>query len=97
MAKDWAKDFYESKSWRETRDYLMAKYNFICQKCKNQPAEIVHHIIWLTPQNINNPKITLCEDNLIPVCRDCHAEYHYNALSTADGLKFDENGELIRR
>lgn len=97
MAKDWAKKFYESKSWQDTRDYIMAKNNFICQKCKDKPAEIVHHIIWLNPSNINDPKVTLSEDNLMPVCRDCHAEIHHKDLPTIEGFCFDEKGQLIRR
>ena len=40
------------------------------------PAEIVHHKIELTPDNIDNPKITLGFDNLEAVCRDCHASIH---------------------
>ena len=99
MAKEWAKDFYQSASWKKTRDYMLAKYNYLCQKCTGnpRPAEIVHHIIWLTPQNINDPNITLGEDNLMPVCRECHAIIHEGVPSTVDGLCFDEKGQLIRR
>lgn len=97
MAKEWAKKFYQSTNWIMTRDYVMAKYHFICQKCHNNPAEIVHHIVWLTPQNINDPNITLGEDNLMPVCRECHAVIHEGVQPTIDGLEFDETGQLIRR
>ena len=97
MAKDWAKSFYESKAWQDTRDYMMSKNNYICQKCKEKPAEIVHHIIWLNPININDPKISLSEENLMPVCRDCHAEIHHKDPVTIEGLCFDEHGQLIRR
>jgi len=41
-----------------------------------RPGDIVHHIIELTPENINDPNITLCFDNLRLVCRDCHAKEH---------------------
>jgi len=40
------------------------------------PAEIVHHKIELTPDNIDNPKITLGFDNLEAVCRECHSSIH---------------------
>ena len=97
MAKEWAKDFYQSINWKKTRDYILAKNYYLCQKCKNKPAEIVHHIIWLTPSNINDPKTTLGEDNLTPVCRECHAIIHEGVDATTEGLMFNADGELIRR
>jgi 5-methylcytosine-specific restriction endonuclease McrA len=97
MAKEWAKDFYQSNSWQKTRDYILAKNFYLCQKCHDKPAEIVHHIIWLSPSNINNPRITLGEDNLMPVCRECHAIIHEGVSSTVDGLCFNENGDLVIR
>lgn len=97
MAKDWAKDFYNSMQWRECRDYIMSKNHYICKKCNVNAAEIVHHIIWLNPSNINNTDITLGEDNLIPVCRECHAIIHEGVGATIDELEFNENGELVKR
>ena len=97
MAKEWAKKFYQSTSWINTRDYIMSKYHGICQKCYERPAEIVHHIIWLNPTNINDSNITLGEDNLMPVCRECHAEIHEGVPSTVDGLCFNANGELVNK
>ncbi len=94
MAKDFAKKFYESQQWQDCRYYMLTKYHFICQRCHEQPAEIVHHIIWLTPDNINDPEIALGENNLIPVCRDCHAEIHEGVSATNDGLYFDKEGNL---
>lgn len=95
MAKDWAKKFYQSSNWINTRNYIMSKNHYICQKCKEHPAEIVHHIIWLNEKNINNPEITLAEKNLIPVCRECHAKIHEGVSPTIDGLCFNEKGELV--
>lgn len=95
MAKEWAKDFYQSTSWKKTRDYILAKHNYICQMCKERPAEIVHHIIWLTPGNINNPEITLGENNLTPVCRECHGIIHEGVPATVDNLFFNKNGDLV--
>lgn len=95
MARDFAKGFYQSRSWINTRDYVMSKYHFICQKCKNRPAEIVHHIVWLNASNINDPNISLSEDNLIPVCRECHAGIHEGTHATIDSVCFNEEGDLI--
>lgn len=96
MAKDFAKKFYQSNNWIKTRDYMMSKYHYMCQQCHERPAEIVHHIIWLNPTNINDPEITLAEKNLIPVCRECHAMIHEGVQPTVEGLIFNENGELIK-
>lgn len=58
----------------------MESVSHLCERCLKQgimkPAEIVHHKTELTPENINNPNITLSFDNLEAVCRDCHAIIH---------------------
>ncbi len=95
MAKEWAKDFYNSKAWKETSESVKSDSNYICVKCKIRPAEIAHHIIWLTPLNINDVNITLNKDNLMAVCRECHAVIHEGTSCTIDGLVFNERGELV--
>lgn len=97
MAKEWARKFYQSKNWISARNYIMHKYHYMCQCCKEKPADIVHHIIWLNPNNINDPIITLSEDNLIPVCRECHAIIHEGVNATVGNLAFDSSGQLIER
>ena len=96
MAQIWAKKFYESKAWKDTRESVMRDEHYICRKCNgiNGSAEIVHHIIWLTRKNINDPNITLNRSNLIPVCRICHAIIHEGISSTVEGIAFNEEGEL---
>jgi len=78
--KDYARQFYSSKQWQRTRKaYAKSKLN-LCEVCLSKgiikPGEIVHHKIHLTPDNINNPLVTLDWNNLQLVCRDCHAEIH---------------------
>lgn len=103
MARDFAKKFYESKEWRGTKKneykdgvrYLAyERANGICEKCE-EPGEEVHHIIWLTPENINDYEITLGLDNLILLCKDCHIDIHRPKTVTANNLMFDKNGDLI--
>lgn len=52
----------------------------LCERCLARgvvtPAEIVHHKIHLTPENVHDPNIALSWDNLEAVCRKCHAELH---------------------
>lgn len=50
-----------------------------CRLC-GKPASVVHHKIHLTPHNIDNPSITLSEDNLELLCRECHIKKHERSL-----------------
>lgn len=92
--KEFARDFYNSKAWRETREYILLRDSGLCVKCPNA-GEIVHHIIPLTPLNILDPEISLSESNLETVCRDCHAAAHLASLPTDERLAFDESGNLF--
>lgn len=67
----------------------------------------MHHVIELTPQNIDDPNITLNHDNLQMLCRECHADEHgihsrwdaYNAKRRQEKIAkkryfIDENGKI---
>lgn len=95
MAREFAKKFYKSKAWKDTRDYIFNKYHGLCAECGN-PGQEVHHKEFLSPDNINDPNIALGEDNLILLCRDCHHRRHDKKETTRVGLTFNENGELVR-
>lgn len=94
--RDFARDFYLSKAWRRTRAYILKRDMGLCVRC-GRPGEIVHHKIHLTPANIDDPDIALGEDNLETLCRDCHAMEHMGESPTAEGLCFDEDGNLVER
>lgn len=94
--REFAKDFYNSKPWRELRAYVYKRDCGLCVRC-GAPGEIVHHKIHLTPKNINNPSIALNEDNLELLCRNCHAIEHEGALAVDRELMFDVNGNLVKR
>ena len=78
--KDYAKSLYKSKAWQKTRDAYARSVGGLCELCWEKgvlrPGEIVHHKIPITPDNINDPSITLSFDNLQLVCRDHHAQIH---------------------
>lgn len=78
--KDFARKFYKSQAWRNVRDYCMSRDHYLCVDCMKQgrlnPAEEVHHITELTPDNIDDPSITLNPDNLVSLCRECHRARH---------------------
>lgn len=93
MARYFAKKFYASKAWISCRDaFFLSKFG-ICEKCGG-PGLIVHHKIWLTPFNINDPEVTLNWDNLQLLCLDCHNREHGGDV-VAEGLCFDDNGDLV--
>ena len=78
--QEYAESFYKSQAWQECRDSYIKSVGMICERCSKKglmtPAEIVHHKKPITLRNIDNPDITLNFDNLMAVCRQCHAELH---------------------
>lgn len=82
--KEYARTFYSSKAWRDCRRAYAKSKGGLCERCLSRgiykPGEIVHHKVYITPENIQDPAVTLSWDNLELVCRDCHAQEH-------DGLK----------
>ena len=95
MAQDYAKRFYNSTAWKKARAlYLTSQLN-ICEDCGGI-ACIVHHIKHITPANINNPEITLNQNNLKAVCVDCHSAIHAGRTKLS-GIAFDEIGNVIKQ
>ena len=94
--REFAKEFYLSKAWRTVRDYIFRRDSGLCVRCGGV-GEIVHHKRPLTPENISDPFVTLAEDNLELLCRDCHAAEHATDSPTGAALMFDEDGNLIER
>lgn len=92
--KDFAKGFYKSKAWQDTRRAYSKSVGGLCEECLRsgiyRPGEIVHHKEKLSPENINNPIITLSWDNLELLCRDCHAKAH----SSTKRYKVDRMGRI---
>lgn len=96
--KDFAKRFYKSKQWQQCRASYIKSVGGLCEKCLAQgrytPATMVHHRIEITPNNINNPDITLNWNNLQALCRDCHAEIHTHRELR---YKVDDLGRIFAR
>ncbi len=97
MARLFAKPFYNSKAWKQSRaTYIALKFG-ICERCGSPNSKQVHHKILLTPDNINDPDVSLSFTNLELLCDICHQLEHNTKYSaTAPGTKFDENGQLVR-
>ena len=78
--KEYAKGFYKSAAWKTCRANYAAYRRGLCEVCLKRgiykPGEIVHHKVHISPENINDPTVTLSFSNLMLVCRDCHADLH---------------------
>lgn len=94
--QDYAEHFYKSKAWQNCRALYLKKAGGLCEHCLAlglyKRAEIVHHKTHITPENINDPNITLNHANLEALCRDCHAEAHGE---TPKRYKLDALGRVI--
>ena len=95
--KKFANKFYKSKAWQQCRSAYAKSVGGLCQRCLTaglvRPGEIVHHKVRLSPDNINDPAVTLSWDNLELLCRDCHAKAH----GAVKRYKVDEMGRVSVR
>lgn len=100
MAREFAKDFYKSQTWIKTRAAFLNSKMHICERCENRNGigNIVHHKIYITEDNIDDPGITLNWDNFECLCQTCHNREHHREEdeATAGGLMFDASGQLKR-
>lgn len=97
-----AKRFYRSKAWQDCRisfiHSFMWRHHGLCEHCKEAAGHIVDHIKEIHSDNINDPEITLNHRNLQYLCTPCHNKKTFERYSVVrEGLKFDENGDLIER
>jgi len=109
MAREFAKKLYNTKEWKGVRDSIIKRDNYICVYCGN-PAEEVHHVTWLNSKNVSDKGISVSNDNLISLCRDCHFKLHKEATAlavaksnmkrraddTPKGFAFDDEGNMVR-
>lgn len=91
-----AEKFYKGRQWRKTREDYAHYAGGLCEVCWSKglvtPGEIVHHKIPITPENINDPEITLSWSNLQLVCRDCHGKIHDGKVIR---YKLDNLGRVV--
>ena len=100
MAKGYAKPFYDSPGWAACRrSYISKRIKIdggLCEACHSRAGYIVHHKIMIDESNVNDPNITLNENNLQFVCKPCHdrMENHFVKSKRADiRYMFDDFGQ----
>ena len=69
------KAFYNCDEWQLVREQVLNDADNTCGDC-GALAEEVHHIIFLTLENVNDYTISLNKKNLIPLCHQCHNKRH---------------------
>ena len=86
-------NFYKSPAWLAARELKIVSVNSLCERCGQIGIE-VHHKARLTIENVNDSSISLNQDNLELLCRECHNNEH-NRFSKR--REFDDEGNLIPR
>lgn len=80
MAREFSREFYNSAAWKACRESYKHAKGGLCEDCLKHgiitAGAEVHHVIELTPENVNDPNIALNWDNLCLLCKDCHAKRH---------------------
>ena len=81
MAKEYAKAFYKSTTWQQCRESYIKYRHGLCERCLAKgiikTGLIVHHKIYISPENISNPEITTDFNNLELLCQECHNSEHF--------------------
>lgn len=92
--------FYHSQPWKKARAAYLAYRKAIdgglCEVCRDQLGDTVHHKTWLTEDNVDNPDISLSFSNFCLICRDCHAKEKDPDRKSPGRYTFDDDGNLIR-
>ena len=84
-------NFYKSPAWLVARELKIVSVNSRCERCGQIGIE-VHHKDRLTVENVNVSSISLNQDNLELLCRECHNQEHERF---SNKVRFDKDGNLI--
>lgn len=95
--REFSSKFYKSALWKKCRQQYIgtriATDGGLCETCHSRLGYIVHHKTWITPENINDPNITLNQDNLKYDCLVCHNKENQKE----EKLKyiFTDDGDIV--
>lgn len=80
MHEQFANRFYSSPAWKDCRKAYKQSVGGLCERCLKRgvikAGTQVHHKVVLTPENIDDPSVTLSWGNLELLCYRCHEEEH---------------------
>ena len=87
--------FYSSPAWKACRAAYIKSVGGLCERCRKAgritAGAEVHHKVRLTPENINDPRVTLAWNNLELLCEACHKAEH---RKTERRWRCDERGHV---
>lgn len=99
MARSISRSFYCSKAWEKCRANYLESVNHLCERCLAkgiyEPAEVVHHKIYLTKDNFGDAELMFGFDNLEALCAAHHNEEHKTVVKEKRWKFVD--GELLTR
>ena len=94
---DW---FYGTSRWINCSHAYIKSVGGLCERCLERgvytPAEMVHHRVHLTPDNVHDESIALDWSNLEAVCCKCHAEIHAADRVRSGRWALDKDGRIER-
>ena len=85
-------NFYKSDSWRVARELKIMSVNGFCERCGAIGIE-VHHKDRLSIDNVYDASLSLNQDNLELLCRECHNKEHKRFSKE---VRFDNDGNLVK-
>lgn len=65
---------YASREWRNLRARVLRRDRNWCQGCNDQPATEVHHRLY--GKGHHKKSLLVPMEELVSLCRRCHAEIH---------------------
>lgn len=84
------REFYVSKAWANCRAAYKRYRGGLCERCLRRgmisAGVDVHHKVKLTPENVNDPAVSLNWENLELLCKECHSAEHSSKRFTVDAL-----------
>lgn len=86
------RNFYKSKQWFIARTVKTKNANGRCERC-GKIGEEVHHKIPLTVDNVSDALISLNQENLELLCKECHNNEHGRFQKKSN--PFDKDGNFI--
>ena len=85
-------NFYKSLAWQIARTVKIEATQGKCERCGGIGEE-VHHKIPLTIDNVDDALISLNQENLEHLCRECHNNEHGRFQKKHN--PFDKDGNFI--
>ena len=83
-------NFYTTRAWRKCRESYLSSVGRLCEICLSkgliEPAVHVQHKTPITPETVNDPRITLDSSNLMALCEQCHHEQHSTKRWRCDAM-----------